>query len=254
MLFCYHASCLLNAHFYCRVGTLNGSPYAAENQGFSNAAKQAKTPLKLVLPNPIRSIRQEALSIASASLPDVCIYSCGRLHSSCLDTTNKIWTFTNWGRPFWLSSSILHDPGLAPRQIECGWSFSSLLTKYGDVFVWWPFAGGMGVVIEQKMREMNNEGDTKAHATEDGTIPCTTWDLDITPVRLPSIPILPELLNTGRPKTSQITELVQIAAFDSHIVGLTNHGHVLKFGPLDDENHVSQGRWEYVRCPFLRKC
>jgi len=112
----------------------------------------------------------------------------------------------------------------------------------------------MGVVIEQKMREMDIEGDKKALATEDGTIPCTTWDLDITPIRLPSIPFLPELLNTGRPKTSQITELVQIAAFDSHIVGLTNHGHVLKFGPLDDENNVSQGRWEYVCCPFPRKC
>ncbi|KIM44654.1 hypothetical protein M413DRAFT_442608 [Hebeloma cylindrosporum] len=216
-----------NVHVW---GTLNGGwgPFAAENQGFSNVAKQAKTPLKLVLPNPIRSI------------------SCGRLHSSCLDDTNKVWTFTNWGRPFWLSSSILRDPDSAPRQIECGWAFSSLLTKYGEVFVWWPFAGSMGAAIEQKMRDMDNEGDKKARATEDGTIPCTTWDLDIIPIRLPSIPSLPELPNTDSPKTSKTTELVQIAAFDNHIVGLTNYGHVLKFGSLDDENSVPQGRWEYL--------
>ena len=111
----------------------------------------------------------------------------------------------------------------------------------------------MGVVIEQKMRDMDTEGDKKAQATKDGTIPCATWDLDITPIRLPSMPSLPELLNTGSPKTSQNTELVQIAAFDSHIVGLTNYGHVLKFGPLDDENSVSQGRWEYVRFSLPRK-
>lgn len=111
----------------------------------------------------------------------------------------------------------------------------------------------MGLAIEQKMRDMDNEGDKKARATEDGTIPCTTWDLDITPTRLPSIPSLPELLNTGSPKTSQTTELVQIAAFDSHIIGLTNYGHVLKFGPLDDENSISQGRWEYVRFSLPKK-
>jgi SCF-associated factor 1 len=70
--------------------------------------------------------------------------------------------------------------------------------------------------------------------------------MEITPTRLPSIPPLPVLLNTGHPKTPQITELVQIAAFDNHIVGLTNYGHVLKFGSLHDENGASQGRWEYV--------
>ena len=110
------------------------------------------------------------------------------------------------------------------------------------------------MVIEQKMREMDSEGNKRAPATEDGTIHCITWDLDITPVRLPSIPSLPELLNTGSRKTRQITELVQIAAFDSHIIGLTNYGHVLKFGPLDDENSVSQGQWEYARFSLSRKC
>ena len=111
--------------------------------------------------------------------------------------------------------------------------------------------GSMGEAIAEKMREMDSEGDKKVLATEDGTVPCVTWDLDITPTRLPSIPPLPDLLNTGNPKTSQITELVQIAAFQDHIVGLTNFGHVLKFGSLSDENNALQGRWEYVGFPFV---
>ncbi|KAF8966329.1 regulator of chromosome condensation 1/beta-lactamase-inhibitor protein II [Flammula alnicola] len=211
-------------------GTLNGTwgPYAADNQGFSSAAKQARTPHKLSLPAPIRSI------------------SCGRLHSSCLDRTNKIWTFTNWGRPFRLSSKILNDPDYAPKQIECGWTFSSLLTKSGDVFVWWPFAGVMGEFVEQKMRDMDGEGDKRALARNDGVIPCIAWDLDIMPTRLPSIPSLPELPNTGNTPKSQNVELIQIAAFDQHIVGLTNRGHVLKYGALHDETGVPNGRWEYL--------
>jgi SCF-associated factor 1 len=55
----------------------------------------------------------------------------------------------------------------------------------------------MDVAIEQKMRDIDNEGDKKARTTEDGSIPCATWDLDITPIRLPSIPYLLELLITG---------------------------------------------------------
>ncbi|PPQ78400.1 hypothetical protein CVT25_011623 [Psilocybe cyanescens] len=216
-----------NVHIW---GTLNGTwgPYAADGQGFSSAGKQAKTPHKLNLPSPVRSI------------------SCGRLHSSFLDRTNKIWTCTTWGRPFWLSSPILSDPDYTPKQIECGWAFSSLLTKSGDVFVWWPFTGSMGEAIEQKMRDMDSEGEKRAYATENNVIPCISWGLDVMPTRLPPIPPLPELPNTGNAKKPTTTELIQIAAFDNHIVGLTNGGHVLKYGSLHDESGVSLGRWEYL--------
>ncbi|KAF8906225.1 regulator of chromosome condensation 1/beta-lactamase-inhibitor protein II [Gymnopilus junonius] len=182
----------------------------------------------LKLPTPIRSI------------------SCGRVHSSCLDSANKIWTFTNWGRPFRLSSPILSDPEYAPKQIECGWTFSSLLTKSGHVFIWWPFAGSMGEVIEQKMQEMDSEGDKRVYAAQGDIIPCVPWDLDITPTRLPPIPTLPDLPNTGDTEKSNAAQLVQIAGFDNHIVGLTNHGHVLKYGSLHDETGVPHGRWEYL--------
>jgi len=81
--------------------------------------------------------------------------------------------------------------------------------------------------------------------TEENIIPCITWDLDIIPTRLPPIPALPDLPNTGDTK-SDPTQLIQIAGLDNHIVGLTNHGHVLKYGSLHDETGVPHGRWEYL--------
>jgi len=175
------------------------------------------------------------------------MFSCGRLHSSCLDRTNAIWTFTSWGRPFRLSSPLLNgDPGNVPQQIECGWTFSSLLTKSGDVFVWWPFADEMLGIIEANDDEMNRQGGKNVIPTKEGVIPCVTWDLAFEPTRLPAIPPLPDLLHTGREKSTEVTQLIQIAAFDNHIVGLTNHGHVLKFGSLHNEEGVIDGQWDYV--------
>lgn len=205
----------------------------------------------LICPRPVGA-SGKALRIQLTMLVKVILhFSCGRLHSSCLDHKNKIWTFVNWGRPFQLVSPLLEDPDAIPLQIECGWSFSSLLTKAGDIFVWWPFSGQMHEIIAQKNLEMDQDGDKKAIARE-GVIPCVTWSLEFDPVRLPPIPPLPELPHAGD-ETTQITQLIQIAAFESHIIGLTNCGHVLKFGSTDNETTTAQGRWEYVRM-CLKRC
>lgn len=103
----------------------------------------------------------------------------------------------------------------------------------------------MGTVVEQKMREMDGEGDKKAIAERD-VIPCIPWELDMMPTRLASIPTLPELQNTGDTKKQDTTKLIQIAGFDNHLIGLTNHGHVLKYGSLQDGTGVPHGQWEYV--------
>ena len=169
------------------------------------------------------------------------------MHFSCLDTDNTVWTFTSWGRPFYLSSPVLRDPEYAPKQIECGWAFSALLTKSGEVLLWWPFSGAMGSVVERTMR---GAGHNTAHP-EGNVIPCVPWDLDLAPTRLPSIPSLPDLPDAGSREGTQQTQLIQIAAFDNHIVGLTNRGHVLKYGSLLSEDEVLHGHWEYVSIRFL---
>jgi len=104
----------------------------------------------------------------------------------------------------------------------------------------------MSEILETKYEEMNQQGDKKAMPTKENVIPCVTWDLDFEPTKLPSIPPLPDLLHTGREKSTEVTQLIQIAAFDNHIVGLTNHGHVLKYGSLYDETGVIHGRWDYL--------
>ena len=226
------------------AGTLNGEMYTTESAGFSESAKSAKVPHKLALPAPIRSIRCATRRKLFVHIPHS-FTSCGRLHSSCLDHVNRIWTFTNWGRPFYLSAPVLRDPDYAPKQIECGWAFSALLTKSGDVFVWWPFIGATGEIVESKMREMDAEGDKRSHPDEH-IIPCVTWGLDVVPLRLPAIPSLPEILDNGVENELYPIVLIQIAAFDNNVVGLTNQGHVLKYNSLHSEVEVPQGRWEYV--------
>ncbi|KAF5327877.1 hypothetical protein D9619_003928 [Psilocybe cf. subviscida] len=213
-----------NVHVW---GTLNGEMYGSDSQGFCQSGRRARTPHQLDLPAPICSI------------------SCGRLHSSCLDRNGSVWTFTNWGRPFRLASPVLRDAEFAPKQVECGWTFSSFLTEPGRVFVWWPSAGHMGEIVARRMRQMDGQGKM-VQASGQQIIPCVPWDMEKLPVMLPLIPSLPGLRETGDISHPDGTRLIQIAAFDHHIIGLTNRGHVLKFGPMYNENEVSNGRWEYL--------
>lgn len=166
--------------------------------------------------------------------------SCGRMHSSALDANNKIWTFTSWERPFRMTCPVFDDPEFAPVQVECGWMFSCVLVKSGNVFVWFPFSG----TLEQRIRRNSKRAKNADHFAE-GTISCVPWVTDLIPERLPPLPSLPELeaLDT---ESREETKLVKIAAFDGHVVGLTNKGHVVKFRGLDNEQTVAQGSWTYV--------
>jgi SCF-associated factor 1 len=76
--------------------------------------------------------------------------------------------------------------------------------------------------------------------------------LRVNPLRIPPIPTLPELNDAGlsQEERSKETVLVKIAAFDNSLIGLTNKGHVLKFGDLSNERSFNAStRWEYVRLP-----
>jgi SCF-associated factor 1 len=170
--------------------------------------------------------------------------SCGRLHSSGLDANSHVWTFINWGRPFSLVSPLLDPmtPESTPVQVECGWGFSSALTKNGDVLVWFPFDRRMEQIIESHDNVMNAEHH-KAAATADKAIPCSTWDLTLDPVKLPPLPLLPTLV-----EIKEDIRLIKIAGFDNNLIGLTNQGHVLKFNSLDNESATSRGVWTYVGC------
>jgi len=164
-----------------------------------------------------------------------------------LDANNQVWTFVNWGRPFRLDTPLLDctSPETTPIQAESGWSFSSVLTESGDVLVFWPFSGEIGTLCDEENAAMDERGDCHAYATPGNCIPCVHWPLRADPLRIPHIPQLPELQDTGT--TEELTTLVKIAAFDNHIIGLTNKGHVLKFGDLSNENSFDRTtRWQYL--------
>ncbi|KAF4569685.1 hypothetical protein EYR40_008663 [Pleurotus pulmonarius] len=205
-------------------GTMDGTTFALNRDGYSEPGKTASTPLKLQMPAPTRNI------------------SCGRLHSATIDVNQHVWTFLTFGTPFRLSSPLLDNdsPETSPLQVECGWNLTSVLTKSGDVVVWWPFGGQMKALIDQKHDEMHSNGAIVAPAVG-GSILCAPWELSINPKRLPRLPQLPDL--SGESNESP-PKLIQIAALDSQIIGLTDQGHVVKFSSLVDEQVT--GEWQYL--------
>ncbi|TBU47471.1 RCC1/BLIP-II [Dichomitus squalens] len=224
-------------------GMLDGTSIALRSDGFSDPCKKAEHPVRLKLPMKFRSL------------------SCGRLHTTAIDAASQIWTFVSWGRPFRLSSALIDksSPETTPIQVESGWSFSSLLTQSGDVLVYWPNGGRLKEIIDQKAEELDKldneelKAAAKARPTEaePNVVPCYWWVLHgADPVRLPPIPSgsLPALPHTGLTQEAldEETKLVKIAALDNNIIGLTNKGHVLRYGELYGEDEYQQGRWEYL--------
>lgn len=173
-----------------------------------------------------------------------------------------MWNFVSWGRPFRLASSFLDktSPDSTPHQVECGWTFTSVLTESRDVLVWWP----RGTIIRERVQAKKDELDKndpdslgKLETEVRGNrkyvakyINCHAWDLNVDPVRLPPVPghDLPVLADTALLPKEQHEEikLVKIAAMDNFIIGLTNKGHVLRYTKLYDEEQYKDGRWEYV--------
>ena len=177
-----------------------------------------------------------------------------------LDANSTVWTFMNWGRPFQLISPLLDcsSPETTPIQIECGWSFSAVLTKSGDVYAWWPSEGTFTDQFQEAMTELDRHESTIATVPNGGTvIPCYTWKMNMDPVRLPILPDLPDLLETGlsEEECKKETKLIKIAGFWNTLVGLTNKGHVLRIDGLTSEDSIQI--WHYVSCvqiiwyPFL---
>ena len=179
-----------------------------------------------------------------------------------MDAKGQVWTFTSWGRPFLLRSSLVDksSPETTPKQVESGWEFSSILTESGDVLVYWPFGGRLKVIADRKKDELDSSENAELKAAakarptvaEPNVVPCYWWVLHgADPVRLPPIPAerLPVLPGTGlsQEDRDEETKLVKIASLDNNILGLTNKGHVLRYGELYGEETYRAGRWEYVR-------
>ena len=166
-----------------------------------------------------------------------------------LDTNSVVWNFMSWGRPFRLVSPLLDcsSPETTPIQIECGMDLSAVLTRSGDVCLWWPSSGAIRSRYNAAIEELDEDESTKAIVPEGGTvIPCHTWEIHEDPVKLPALPDLPELPGTGlsEEERGKVTKLIKIAAMRYSLIGLTNKGHVLKVDQLYGKDDTRA--WEYV--------
>ena len=203
--------------------------------------------------------------------------SCGRKHTIALDIDGHLWLIANWAQPVRIRTSQLSsdaDDANGIRQIEAGWDSVAVLTRVGDVVVFWPFEGALGEIIRER-REDRSAANVGTVA--DGVVHNVPWDLDLIAqneeqlVTLPDIPHdLPDLLNEDddharRDKyetdgdASSRVKLVKIAAGADFIVGLTNRGHVLQLDldaggdraqSLKELFSSRQRQWTYVRPSF----
>ena len=160
-----------------------------------------------------------------------------------LDINSTVWTFNNWAEPTRLVSPSLDclSPETMPIQIECGVVFSAVLTRSGDVYAWWTNEG----TFDELYMEIHNPR-MGVIADHEGVIHCQTRELKMDPIKLPTLPDLPDLLATGllQEDRRKETKLIKIAACNDCLIGLTNKGHVLKLDGLETEDHTRI--WHYV--------
>ena len=182
--------------------------------------------------------------------------SCNCARAMTLDVNSTIWNLESWGRPYRFVSPLLDrlSQEKMPIQIECGSSFSAVLTRSGDVYAWLESA------LQYKKPAARLA--TKAVVPDGGTvIPCHTWEVNVDPVKLLMPLYLPDLPMTGLPEEERRkeTKLIKIAACNTSLVGLTNKGHVLKVdGLISEEDNIWV--WGYVSkntriiwCSFLNR-
>ena len=160
-----------------------------------------------------------------------------------LDTNCIVWTFSDWAEPTRLVSPSLDcsSPETTPIQIDCGQTFSVVLTRSGDVYAWWADAGTF-----RELYLETHDPTMGLIADHEGVIHCQTLELKMDPIKLPTLPDLPDLLATGLSEEEhrKETKLIKIAACDDCLIGLTNKGHVLKLDELDNEEYTRI--WRYV--------
>ncbi|KAF8329532.1 uncharacterized protein EI90DRAFT_2923863 [Cantharellus anzutake] len=212
-------------------------------QDFSDPGAEATTPTRLGLPEPIEGI------------------SVGRKHLLALDVKRQVWLFTSWGTPAKLVSPLINDAfSTATRvvQVACGWDFSAVLTASGAVYAAWPWKGTFKAALEHHAEELKHQQSPVAPA-KNGVIECQAWELRHDLLELPPLPTnLPDLSIALEEESLDTRKgnyrVTKIAAGDNFLIGLTNHGHVLRidFNFSDEEQDPSNAfrrrafQWQYL--------
>ncbi|GAB1518091.1 hypothetical protein RhiTH_001150 [Rhizoctonia solani] len=214
-------------------GTLD-STYSEAGDDLGTSATVVKEPLALALPQRIKSL------------------SVGRRHAILFDGRRNIYVLLQWGRPIRLNAPVLDGSwtGSTVVQVEAGWDVCTFLTETGAVFVVFPFHGSFPESLEEHRSQVATQPVVTQQA---GQIPCVCMDVQHHPTKLPPIPNNLPALHQDALKPDAPPKLVQIAAGDKFVVGLTDGGHVLKLDlPTYDESElgriITRGdlRWNYL--------
>ncbi|CAE6509498.1 unnamed protein product [Rhizoctonia solani] len=202
-------------------GTLDaGSFGGSDNLGDSST--QVREPLALILPHRIKSL------------------SVGRRHAVLFDGSRNVYILLQWGRPIRLDTPTLDGkrPESTVVQVEAGWDVCAFLTETGTAFVVFPFHGSFASELEEHRTQAGTPSGVNRQGDE---VPCVCMDFQYHPTRLPPIPddlptLHPNLLAPDAPP-----KLIQIAAGDKFVVGLTDGGHVLKLDlPTYNESEIGR--------------
>lgn len=166
-----------------------------------------------------------------------------------LDAHGRVWTFL-FEHPnilFRLKTRLLdgRSPDSTVVQVECGSDFCSALSESGSVYVWWPSEGQLKNLFNEHIASLGDRVMPDFNS-RDKLLCCGTQILCFDPKILPPLPSSLPRLAQGE-CLNEKPKLVKIAAMQSHLIGLSSEGHVLKFCELHNEYDSDWGYWEYVR-------
>ncbi|BGP31748.1 hypothetical protein JCM10296v2_003522 [Rhodotorula toruloides] len=179
----------------------------------------------------------------------------GRGHVVMLAEDGEVWEMRTFGRVFevrdeagrWGAVSEAGDVGRQVAQVEAGWDHSAVLTRDGEVFVWWQPALD---VLSQAAAEAGDMS-LKSPTTEGVAFP-----LSLDTLKAPPLP------STSRPNDHN-EKLTLIACGEDFVIGLSNFSNVYFLdispvppprnpNPANDEADDAQVRRARLEQAFLR--
>ncbi|SPC62082.1 related to SAF1 - protein involved in proteasome-dependent degradation [Ustilago sp. UG-2017b] len=213
-------------------GTMDGECFAGNQSSLRDAGKQVSTPRLLSgIPDQVQSL------------------SGGRSHAVALTKEGRVVEWRSWGS-LWLHdslpssllpSSTSHATMPAPqasetgaqtsaarsgiKQLEAGWSFTSILDEQGNVWLWY------SDWTEDKFREQYYGGYEQAaimFADPPGRNSQTLFSVSITPLQLPPLPTSAPTRPDQQEQEQEQEQITQIAAGEDFLIALTSHGHLFR--------------------------
>lgn len=199
-------------------GTMDGEHFTGNQSNLRDPGKQVPTPRLL------------------DGLGEIEALTGGRCHAVALTKEGKVVEWRSWGS-LMLHESLLTATGSAQRgseggkgikQLEAGWSFTSILNDAGEVWVWYSDWS------EDAFQQQYYGGNPQAammYADPPGFGDQKLFPVSIAPLQLPPLPTSPSAsmgAQQAEVEGEEGEKIIQIAAGEDFIIALTSHGHLYR--------------------------